>query len=211
MSYKLAYSGLFWKAPDLARQLDAQITAVDFLAPFLDELVVRARAQALDERIDPLCASMEQLPFEQEQYDVIWSEGAVYNIGFEKGVADWYHYLKPGGVMVLSEISWLTASRPATLEAHWTNAYPEIDTVSNKIAVLERHGYSPLAHFVLPDDCWMQNYYTPMANRFEAFLAEHADDEAAQAIVEGEKAEMALYEQYKHQFGYVMYIARKPA
>lgn len=90
-------------------------------------------------------------------------------------------------------------------------AYPEIDTVSNKVGVLERHGYSPIGDFVLPDDCWMQNYYQPMSDRFEGFLAEHRGDEAAQAIVEAERAEMALYEQYRRQFGYVMYIARKPA
>lgn len=81
----------------LARHLNAQITAVDFLEPFLDELVVRAKAQGLADRIEPLCASMDQLPFEDDQFDVIWSEGAVYNMGFEKGVADWHRFLKPGG------------------------------------------------------------------------------------------------------------------
>ena len=29
---------------------------------------------------------MDALPFENEELDLIWSEGAIYNIGFEKGV-----------------------------------------------------------------------------------------------------------------------------
>ncbi len=195
----------------LARQLNAQITAVDFLAPFLAELRARAKAQGLEHRLTTLCASMERLPFEAEQYDVIWSEGAVYNIGFEQGLKDWRGYLKPDGLMVLSEISWLTDSRPAELDTHWTNAYAEIDTIANKIDVIKRQGYSLVDHFVLPENCWMQHYYQPMMDRFDAFLAEHSDSAEARAIVESEKAEMALFQRYKDQFAYVMYIAKKTA
>ena len=37
----------------------------------------------------PLAASMEDLPFESSYFDLIWSEGAIYNIGFEKGIKTW--------------------------------------------------------------------------------------------------------------------------
>lgn len=195
----------------LARRLNAQITAVDFLAPFLAELRQRAAAQGLEGKIKTLCASMDRLPFESEQYDVIWSEGAVYNIGFERGLADWRAYLKPGGVMVLSEISWLSDTRPPELEAHWTAAYPEIDTVANKLGVIERQGYSLVDHFALPESCWMQHYYQPMMDRFDAFLAKHGESDEARAIVELEHAEIELYQRHKDRFGYVMYIVRKPA
>lgn len=40
--------------------------------------------------------SMENLPFGDREYDIIWSEGAIYNIGFERGVIDWNRYLKVG-------------------------------------------------------------------------------------------------------------------
>jgi len=72
----------------LARLLNAQITAVDFLQDFLEALEGRAESMGLSEKISPLCCSMDNLPFEDEAYDVIWSEGAIYNIGFEKGVKD---------------------------------------------------------------------------------------------------------------------------
>jgi ubiquinone/menaquinone biosynthesis C-methylase UbiE len=74
-----------------------------------------------------------RLPFNDEEYDVIWSEGAIYNIGFEKGVKDWKRFLKTGGMMVVSEITWLTAERPSELQEYWKNEYPEIDTASSKI------------------------------------------------------------------------------
>ena len=53
----------------LARLLKAKITAVDFLQDFIDILLVRAQSEGVEEKITPLCASMEQLPFEDEEFD----------------------------------------------------------------------------------------------------------------------------------------------
>lgn len=193
----------------LARLLNAEITAVDFLQPFLDVLENKAKTEGVAEKITPLCASMDDLPFEDEAFDVIWSEGAIYNIGFEKGVTDWRRYLKPGGLLIASEISWLTNTRPAELEAHWLNEYPEIDVASAKMHILERSGYSPIGYFVLPESCWLDNYYGPLQASFEGFLARSGNSEEAQAIVEAELAEIALYEKYKAYYSYGVYVARK--
>jgi len=103
----------------LARLLKAQITAVDFLQDFLEVLEGRAENMGLSEKIATLACSMDNLPFGDEEYDVIWSEGAIYNIGFERGVIDWNRYLKVGGLLVVSEITWITASRPSELQKHW--------------------------------------------------------------------------------------------
>ena len=67
----------------LARLMDAQITAVDFLQDFLEVLEDRAESKGLGEKVTTLCCSMDNLPFRNEEYDVIWSEGAIYNIGFD--------------------------------------------------------------------------------------------------------------------------------
>lgn len=193
----------------LARLLNAKITAVDFLQEFMDVLTARAQSDGVEDKITPLCASMEQLPFEDEEFDVIWSEGAIYNIGFEKGVADWKRYLKPGGLLIASEITWLTRSRPSQLQNHWDNEYPEIDTASAKIKVLEENGYTPIGYFVLPEHCWLDNYYEPMRKHFNTFLSRHGDSEEARGIVEAERHEIDLYERYKAYFSYGVYIARK--
>lgn len=193
----------------LARLPNAKITAVDFLQDFLDVLKARARMEGVEEKITPLCASMEELPFEDEEFDVIWSEGAIYNIGFQKGVADWRRYLKPGGVLVASEITWLTNSRPSELQSHWHNEYPEIDTASAKIKVLEESGYTPVGYFVLPEYCWLDNYYEPMRSSFGSFLSRHGHSEEARAIVEAERHEIELYEKYRAHYGYGVYSARR--
>lgn len=193
----------------LARLLNARITAVDFLQEFLDVLKSKADIEGLSHKITPLCCPMESLPFEDEEFDIIWSEGAIYNIGFEKGVIDWNRYLKPGGLLVVSEISWITNTRPSEIQKHWENEYPEIDMASSKISILEKEGYSPIGYFVLPEYCWLDNYYQPMQDSFKDFLNRNGNSEGARAIVEAENREIELYEKYKTHYSYGVYIAKK--
>jgi len=193
----------------LASQLKAQITAVDFLQDFLNVLEVRAENMGLSEKVTTLCCSMDNLPFGDEEYDVLWSEGAIYNIGFEGGVTDWNRYLKVGGLLVVSEITWITTTRPSEIQKHWEGEYPQIDVASSKIRVLEKNGYSPIGYFVLPEHCWLENYYRPMQNSFKDFLNRNGNTEEARAIVEAESREIELYEKYKSYYSYGVYIARK--
>lgn len=194
----------------LARELNATITAVDFLDEFLEILEKRAKDAGVSEKITTLSCSMDNLPFEDEEYDILWSEGAIYNIGFENGIRSWKRYLKPGGCLAVSEITWLTDERPAELHQHWDSEYQEIDRASSKISLLEKSGYSPVGYFVLPDHCWMENYYNPMQKSFEAFLERNGNSDEAQAVVDAESLEIELYKKYRKYFGYGFYIAKKP-
>ncbi|MBN1446385.1 MAG: class I SAM-dependent methyltransferase [Bacteroidetes bacterium] len=195
----------------LARLLNARITAVDFLQDFLDVLKKRAEGARLADTIAPLCCSMDSLPFADEEFDVVWSEGAIYNIGFRKGVTDWHRCLKPGGLLIASEITWLTDSRPPELQKHWDAEYPEIDLASAKMGILEESGYAPIGYFVLPEHCWMDNYYRPMQESFGDFLRRNGDSEEARGIVEAEKREIELYAKYRAYYSYGVYVARKIA
>lgn len=193
----------------LAKALDAEITAIDFLPAFLEELKQRASLVGVADQITPMAASMEDLPFAPASLDAIWSEGAIYNIGFETGIQSWCKFLKPGGILAVSELTWLTAERPAELEQHWQQEYPEVDMASEKIAQLETHGYSLEGYFPLGKTCWLDNYYRPMQMQFETLLKMHNHSEAAQAIISAEQAEISLYERYADFVSYGYYIARK--
>ncbi len=195
----------------LAQELNAQITAIDFLQDFLNVLERRADQAGLSEKISTLACSMDDLPFEDSQWDVIWSEGAIYNIGFQKGVADWKRYLKVDGILVVSEITWITASRPAKIQQYWEGEYPEIDTASAKLKILEMNGYAPMGYFVLPKHCWLENYYRPIQQRLDDFRERHGNSIESQAIVDAEKQEIALYENYSDYYSYGVYVARKLA
>lgn len=193
----------------LASEIDAIVTAVDFVPGFLAELETASERAGLRDRIRPLNASMEALPFQDGQLDAIWSEGAIYSMGFANGVRSWRRFLRPGGILAVSELTWLTNDRPPDLQDHWTREYPEVDTAARKLDVLEESGYAPIGYFVLPKHCWMDNYYTPMRGRFRAFLDRNANSAEAVALVEAEEAEISLYDRYSDYISYGFYIARR--
>lgn len=193
----------------LAKELNAEITAVDFLQEFLEILQERARNSNLENKITILNCSMDALPFTGEEFDVIWSEGAIYNMGFESGIKAWHSFLKPGGKLVVSEITWLTSDPPQEIKSYWDKAYPEIDTASAKMGILENNGYIPEGYFILPQHCWLENYYNPLKNSFDDFLERNKYSDKAKKIIEQEKEEIAVYNRFKEYYSYGVYVAGK--
>lgn len=193
----------------LAQQCDAQITAVDLFPAFLNELKDKAMKSGVAQQITTLEKSMEDLPFALQSLDVIWSEGAIYNMGFEKGITNWQQYLKKGGYMALSEITWLTNERPAEINDFWNKAYPEIATASEKVAVIEKLGFKLCGYFPLSEESWIDHYYQPMESRFDAFLKRHNHSDDAQAMVKENQDEIALYQKFKEYYSYGFYIIQK--
>jgi len=190
----------------LARNTNSHITAIDIFPEFLDKLDREAQKRHLN--IETVKGSMKDLPFKEESLDIMWSEGAIYFMGFEKGIQEWRKFIKPNGYLVVSDISWFTESRPQEINDHWKSEV-DIKTVSQKISAIERSGYSPIAYFKLPEYCWTEKYYKPFEQRIPDFLDEHNDSKLAREIVENERIEIDLYKKYKDYYGYGFYIARR--
>lgn len=193
----------------LAKNTDAYITAIDMLPQFLEKLMEKAKESNLFDRIIAKEMLMDSLTFEENSFDVIWSEGAIYNIGFEKGLSLWRKHLKNDGYIAVSEISWLTDTRPGEIEQYWVNAYSEIDTIENKLSVIERCGYTPVAHFALDDKSWIENYYQPLMENSEAFLKKYNYADEVKEFIEASRIEADLYNRFKDYYSYVFYIAKK--
>ena len=104
---------------DLAALTSGTITAVDNHQPFLDSIARWAGKQGMQDRIKTVCASMDALPFEKGQFDLIWSEGAIFIIGFENGLKTWKPFLKKGGFMVVSDADWFEPNPPQELMQWW--------------------------------------------------------------------------------------------
>lgn len=193
----------------LAQNLNAQITAVDLFPQFLNELNTKSQKLGLRDQIITLQKSIDNLGFKQEEFDLIWSEGAIYNIGFENGLKKWKDYLKVGGYLAVSEITWITPSRPKEIEHFWNSEYPEIATASHKIKQLEDNGFVIAGYFYLSQDSWLETYYKPLQDRFEAFLQRHSDSELARKVVADNQAEIDLYQKFKAYYSYGFYMAKK--
>lgn len=193
----------------MARHAPGHITGIDLFPAFIELFNSNARKLNLQERVTGKVGSMEKLAFEAEELDLIWSEGAIYNIGFERGLNEWRGFLKPGGFIAVSEASWFTDERPAEIDQFWKNAYPEIDTIPVKVAQMQKAGYIPVATFVLPENCWTEHFYEPQIPAQESFLKKHAGNKTAEELVANERHEAELYHKYKEFYGYVFYIGKK--
>ena len=191
----------------LASHLDGIITAVDLFPEFLKILAFRAGEKVLNHRITTLEASMDNLPFGNDLFDLIWSEGAIYIMGFENGIRQWLRHLKTGGILAVSDITWITDSRPKELEQIWEKECPGIDTASGKIKILEKLGFEIVTHFILPEDSWIEHYYLPLQNSYKAFLERQRHSQEAIDLVADHKREFDMYMKYKQYYSYGFYIA----
>lgn len=173
----------------LARHAPGTITGIDFFPGFIDRFNSNAGKLNLQDRVKGIVGFMDNLPFREEELDVIWSEGAIYNIGFERGLKEWRKYLKTAGYLVVSESSWFTAERPAEIHDFWMKLYQEMDTIPNKIAQIQKAGYIPVASFILPENCWTEHYYVPLVKARELFLNKYEGNKTAEELMEFESYE----------------------
>ena len=167
----------------LAQNAPGRITGIDLFPKFIDLFNANAGRLNLQERVEGVVGSMDKLPFQDEELDLIWSEGAIYNIGFERGLNEWKRFLIKGGYIAVSESSWFTEERPEEISRFWQDAYAEIDTIPKKVAQMQKAGYVPVAAFILPENCWTVNYYEPQESIQEAFLDRYIGNKAAEDLV----------------------------
>ena len=193
----------------LAGHAPGQITGLDFLPGFIHIFNRNTRQLGLQDRVKGIVGSMDNLPFQAEELDLIWSEGAIYNIGFERGLNEWRKYLKTGGYIAVSESSWFTDERPAEINDFWMAAYTEIDTIPNQIAKIHKAGYLPVATFILPSTCWTEHYFAPAVTAREVLLNKHVGNKTAEELVAMSRHEEVLYSKYKEYYGYTFFIVKK--
>jgi ubiquinone/menaquinone biosynthesis C-methylase UbiE len=195
---------------DLARASGGQIVALDLRGHFLSELTARARAAGLADRITAVRGSMSAMEFADGEFDLIWSEGAIYIMGFGAGLSAWRRFLKPGGSIAVSELSWLTPDPPMAVREHWAREYPGMHSIEENRQIAAQVGYEELQAFTLPSTDWWRNYYGPGEARLLEVRARHRDDPETVAILDERRREYDLFRAHSDAYGYVFYIMRKP-
>jgi len=192
----------------LAQNTASKIIGVELCSDYVKQFNQNAQNRNLQDRVKGVVGNMENLSFQEEELDLIWSEGAIYNIGFERGLNEWRKFLKQGGYIAVTENTWFTEERPAEIQDFWQKAYPEIDTISNKIAQMQKAGYLPIATFVVPETCWT-DYYSVMQETQESFLKKYSGNKTAEEFIGYQRYEAGLYYKYKAYYGYVFYIGKR--
>lgn len=191
----------------LARALGVVIHAVDAHLPFLEELERHARDAHLPALVKTYHMDMRAIAGAFHGIDLLWSEGAAYNIGFEQALTQWAPVLSPDGCAVVSELTWLTDAPPAAVRAFFQDGYPDMRSLDENIAVAARAGYTVLDTRTLPPRAWGEGYYDVLAPRAKRLL-DHASDEVRTFAAETLK-EIEIFHASAGSYGYVMYLLQR--
>jgi SAM-dependent methyltransferase len=194
---------------DLLKISDGHVLALDFLPLMLERTQANAEAANVSERLEVIEQDMAQMAFPPATFDVVWSEGAIYNLGFENGLRAIKSFVKPGGYVAVSEAVWLKADPPEAVAKFW-EAYPEIDTIGNKLSVIDRLGYEQTGHFVLPEATWTAEYYDPMERLVATKSTEWVGNANALAVLEDARNEIEIFRNYSSYYSYGFFVMRRP-
>ncbi|MGD9131301.1 MAG: class I SAM-dependent methyltransferase [Candidatus Bathyarchaeota archaeon] len=191
---------------ELAKLSAGQIVALDFHEPFLEQLKEAIKKAGVEDRVKAVKGDMRNMKFDDGGFDVVWSEGAIFIIGFEKGLREWRRLLTPSGYVVVSELSWLKHDAPKEAKDYMTQMYPVIKTIEGNIEIIRNSGYRLVGSFVLPSKSWWDNYYTPIETKLPSLKAKYKDDEEALQVIAYEETEIKMFRKYSDYYGYAFYI-----
>ena len=194
---------------ELARLTTGQIIGVDTHQPYLDRLAEDAQRLGFSDRIKAINCSMLHMVFPDETFDVIWAEGSIYIIGFDRGLEEWRWLLKSNGFLAVHEMVWSRPNRPKEIYDYWKQNYPGIRTIGENLVELPKRRYELIGHFGLPEDAWWPEYYCPLEKRIQKLRAKYRDDPEALSELDLEQLEIEMFKKYHRWYGSAFFVMQK--
>ncbi len=194
---------------ELARLSKGQIIGLDIYQPFIDKLTRKIEKAGLSDRVKAVNCSLFEMEFPDESFDIIWSEGSIFIIGFEKGLKEWRRFLKSKGFLVVHDMTWLRPDPPQEISNYWKEHYPGIRTVEENLKLIPGCGYDLIGHFTLPEDAWWIEYYGPLEKRIRGLRMKYIDDSKALGMLEKEQREIDMFKKYRKWYGSAFFIMQK--
>jgi SAM-dependent methyltransferase len=191
----------------LAELTSGSIVAMDSHAPSIERLRATVAVRGFAERIQPMVGDMAEPRLPPASFDLVWSEGALYNIGIEKALRICHGLLRPGGYLAFTDAVWRRDNPPPEVKASFEDDYPTMGRVPDILNVIDRCGFSLIGHFTLPDGAWWNDFYTPMEIRIEELRRKHTDDDEALAVLDQLAQEPAMHRMHSDYYAYEFFVA----
>lgn len=193
----------------LAELTSGSIVALDSHAPSIERLRATVAVRGLAERIQPMVGDMAAPGLPPASFDLVWSEGALYNIGIENALRICRRLLRAGGYLAFTDAVWRKENPPPEVKASFEDDYPTMGRVPDVLAAIERSGFSLIGHFTLPDVAWWEDFYTPMEIRIEELRRKYADDDEALAVLDQLAQEPEMHQRYSDYYAYEFFVVRR--
>ncbi len=194
---------------ELAKLSKGTIIALDNHQAFLNTLMKKAEEENLLDQIVTKNRSMLDMDFAANTFDIIWSEGALYFMGFQNGLRSCHQLLKSDGFLAVTEIVYLVNDPPAPLIQYFEKEYPDIKAVKDNIDLIQNERFNLIINFTLPKLSWLDSFYLPMEIELTRLNEKYQGNEIALGIFEEMKNEINLYRKFSDFYGYEFFIMQK--
>lgn len=191
---------------ELAKLTKGRIIALDNHQVFLDTLEFNSKKEDVSKHITSKNQSMLDMDFDDHSFDLIWSEGALYLMGFQNGLKRCHQLLKPDQCLAVTEIVYLVEDPPTPLIKYFDQEYPDIKTIKQRIDLIESENYRLRSHFTLPTSSWLEHFYYPMESVLTDLKNQYKGNDVALGVFSEMAKEIRLYKQYSDCFGYEFFV-----
>lgn len=193
----------------LAEFTSGTIVAIDRHDPSIERLRSALEERGLSRRVQALVGDMANPDQPPESFDLIWSEGALYNIGIRNALRICRKLLRPGGYLVFTDAVWRKENPPPEVKAGFDLDYPAMGRADDILLMIEDCGFDQISHFSLPDEAWWDDFYRPMERRIRELRAACAGDSEAASILDELAQEPEMHRRYSEYYAYEFFVARR--
>ena len=193
----------------LAKLSGGHVIGIDIIQQYLDQLQESIEKEHLQERVQAVNQSMDNIQFPEASFDILWAEGSIFIMGFEQGLREWRKYIKPKGYLAVHEMAWIKENPPQEIREYWERVYPQIATIEDNLRIIKQCGYRTLGYFPLPEDAWWEFYYTPLENRLKDLKIKFKDNTKAMEMIKETELEIDMFRKYNAWYGSVFYVMQK--
>jgi SAM-dependent methyltransferase len=193
----------------LAEMTGGTVVAVDNHEPFIEKLRAEVAKHGFSGRIVPLLGDMADAGLPPGSFDLIWSEGALYNIGIQKALEICRKLLRPGGYAAFTDAVWRKENPPREIKESFDLDYPAMGSAEDILEIIDVSGFSLKGNFLLPDEAWLEDFYTPMEERLSEMKQKYGGDEEALAVLRRLASEPEMHRKYSEYYAYVFFVAQR--
>jgi len=173
---------------ELARLSQGEVIGIDIDQPGLDQFTKKIEGAGLTERVKAINCSKFDMDFPDGSFDIIWSEGSIYAIGFERGLLEWRRFLKPGGFMVIHD---------------------ERGNVEKKLEEIYNCGYELLGYFILSKETWWTEYFAPLEKLVAESRTRYTDDPKIIEEIHQAQEELDMFKDNPERNSSVCFVTKK--
>jgi ubiquinone/menaquinone biosynthesis C-methylase UbiE len=173
---------------ELAKLSGGEVIGIDIDQSCIDEFNRKISEEEYSNRVKAINVSLSEMKFPDEAFNVVWSEGVIRTIGFERSLKEWRRLLKHNGYLVI----------------HY-----QVSRAADALSRIPQHCYRLVDTLSLPEDAWWTEFYKPIEEKMDTLLYKYGNSSDALKLLKQYKSEMDMVKKDPINFRSAFYIMKK--